>query len=160
MDILARTVDTITLLRRELDDSSDANNPSAEELRALFDRVRRIAVVGLSRDPAKAARRVPSYLAAKGYEVIPVNPKADRILGQQAYDTLDELPEPVDLVIVFRPSDQAGPFVTQAMAMPGRPAIWLQTGIRAPDEIAQARAAGVLAVQDLCAFRVHRALGE
>ena len=66
--------------------------------------------------------------------------------------------QPVDLVIVFRPSDQAGRFVTEAAARPERPAIWLQTGIRADEEIAAARADGLLAVQDLCSFRVHLAL--
>lgn len=151
-------VDTLTEVRRELADSTDPENPSAEELRGLFSRVRTIAVVGLSRSPEKPARRVPSYLAAKGYDVIPVNPNADRILGKTAYDRLADVPEPVDLVIVFRPSDQAGPFVEEAVARPDQPAIWLQSGIRADDEIDAARAAGRVAVQDLCAFRVHRAL--
>lgn len=150
--------DTLTEVRRELAESTDPENPSAEELRGLFNRVRRIAVVGLSRFPEKPARRVPSYLAAKGYEVIPVNPNADRILGKSAYEVLADVPEPVDLVIVFRPSDQAGRFVEEAIARPDQPAIWLQSGIRADAEIGAARAAGRLAVQDLCAFRVHRAL--
>jgi predicted CoA-binding protein len=152
--------DTLTEVRRELTESTDPENPSAEELRRLFSRIRRIAVIGLSRFPEKPARRVPSYLAAKGYEVIPVNPNADRILGKAAYGVLADVPEPVDLVIVFRPSDEAGRFVEEAVARPDQPAIWLQSGIRADDEIAAARAAGRLAVQDLCAFRVHRALSR
>lgn len=151
-------MDTLSLVRFELRESSDPDNPSAEELRELFERVRHIAVIGLSRSPAKAARRVPSYLAAKGYDVIPVNPFAERILGRQAYEQLSDVLEPVDLVIVFRPSEQAGPFVELAAAREERPAIWLQSGIRSDPEIAAARAAGILAVQDMCAFRVHRAL--
>lgn len=145
-------------LERMLASSSDPDNPSAEELLVLFRSVRHIAVVGLSRDPLKSARRVPSYLATKGYDVIPVNPNADRILGRQAYDTLGEVPDGVDLVMIFRPSDQAGPFVEAAAARPERPAIWLQSGILAAEEISAARADGLTAVQDLCAFRVHRAL--
>lgn len=156
--ITSRTVDTLTAVRRELAESSDPDNPTAEELERLLARARRIAVVGLSRHPEKPARRVPSYLAAKGYDVIPVNPNAERILGKKAYDDLSEVPEPIDMVIVFRPTHLAGPFVAQAAARPDRPAIWLQTGIRADEEIAAARAAGLTAVQDLCAFRVHRAL--
>lgn len=156
--VTSPTVDTLTAVRRELAESADPGNPSAEQLRELFSRVRRIAVVGLSRHPEKAARRVPSYLAAKGYDVIPVNPNAERILGKASYDELSQVPEPVDLVIVFRPSHLAGPFVAEAAARPDRPAIWLQSGIRADEEIAAARAAGLTAVQDLCAFRVHRAL--
>ena len=66
--------------------STDEHNPSAEELKALLERVERIGVIGLSRFPEKAARRVPSYLAAKGYEIVPINPNADRILGKDVYD--------------------------------------------------------------------------
>ncbi len=115
-------------------------------------------MIGLSRSPAKAARRVPSYLAAKGYDVIPVNPHAERILGRDAFVRLTDVPEAVDLVVVFRPSETAGSFVEEAVAREERPAIWLQTGIVADAEVAAARARGVLAVQDLCTFRIHRAL--
>jgi hypothetical protein len=145
-------------VKRELQESTDPDNPSAEVLRALFERIQRIAVIGLSRSAEKAARRVPSYLAAKGYDVIPVNPNADRILGKQAYPTLSAVQDPVDLVVIFRPSDQAGPFVAEAAARPERPAIWLQQGIRADPEIRAAREAGLIAVQDMCSYRVHRAL--
>lgn len=141
-----------------LDESSDPDNPGADELRSLFQDVEHIAVIGLSRRPEKPARRVPSYLAAKGYDVIPVNPYATRILGRPAYDTLTDVPDQVDLVIIFRPSDKAGPFVEEAAARPERPAIWLQTGISAPEEVARARTDGLTVIQDLCAFRVHRAL--
>lgn len=134
------------------------DNPPAEELQSLFERIRRIAVVGLSRYPEKPARRVPSYLAAKGYEVVPVNPHADRIFGKQAFDRLGDVPGTVDMVIVFRPSDEAGKFVQEALARTEHPAIWLQKGIRADPEIADARGGGVTAVQDLCAFEVHRAI--
>lgn len=151
-------MDTLTDVKRELQESTDPDNPSAEVLRALFERVQRIAVIGLSRSIEKAARRVPSYLAAKGYDVIPVNPNADRILGKQAYPTLSAVLDPVDLVVIFRPSDQAGPFVAEAAARPERPAIWLQQGIRADPEIRAAREAGLIAVQDMCSYRVHRAL--
>lgn len=151
-------MDTLTEVRRELAESSDPDNPSAEELRDLFSRIQRIAVIGLSRYPEKAARRVPSFLAAKGYEVIPVNPHAERILGKTAYDRVSDVPEPVDMVIIFRPSHVAGAFVTEAAARPDRPAIWLQSGIRADEEAAAARAAGLTVVQDMCTFRVYRAL--
>jgi predicted CoA-binding protein len=151
-------MDHLDRLRGLLADSTDPFNPSAERIEALFLRLHRLAVVGLSRDPAKAARRVPSYLAAKGYEVIPVNPYAERILGRPARATLDEVEVPVDVVIVFRPSEDAGAFVVQAAARPEEPAIWLQEGIRADAEAAAAREAGRLVVQDLCTYKVHRAL--
>jgi uncharacterized protein len=150
--------DSLTELRHLLADSSDPQNPTAEELRDLFDAVRRIAVVGLSRFPEKAARRVPSYLAAKGYDIVPINPNAERILGKPAYDTLRDVPGQLDMVVIFRPSAEAGAHVREAAGRPERPAIWLQEGIRADEEVAAARADGITAVQDLCTFKVHRAL--
>lgn len=156
--ISSPAVDRITELRRLLDSSSDENNPSAEELVELLHDVRHIAVVGLSRHLEKAARRVPSYLAAKGYDVIPVNPNAERLLGRASHASLDDVTDPVDLVLIFRPSAQAGAFVRDALARPEEPAIWLQSGIRADEEARAARAAGRTVVQDLCIFRVHRVL--
>lgn len=158
--ISSAPVNGLTELRRLLEASSDERNPSAEELEQLMRDVQRIAVVGLSRDLEKPARRVPSYLAAKGYDVVPVNPNADRLLGETSYPVLSDVPEPVDLVLIFRPSEVAGAFVEEAMRRPEEPVIWLQTGIRAEPEVEAARAAGRTVVQDLCIFRVHRVLIE
>jgi predicted CoA-binding protein len=151
-------MDDLQELRMVLAASADEANPGAEELRDLLERVQRIGVVGLSRFPEKAARRVPSYLAAKGYEVVPINPNADRILGKEVFDSLSDVPGDLDMVLVFRPSDEAPRHVRDALDRPEKPAIWLQEGIFAPAEIEAAREAGVTAVQDLCAFKVHRAL--
>jgi len=151
-------MDDLQEVSRLLAASSDDGNPSPEELHELLERAERIAVIGLSRSPEKAARRVPSYLGAKGYDVIPVNPNAERILGQDVYARLSDVPGEVDLVLVFRPSDEAGRHVEEATQRPERPAIWLQEGIVADAEIAAARADGITAIQDLCVFRVHRAL--
>lgn len=146
------------MIRHLLDDSADPENPPPERLVQMFEDVERIAVVGLSRDPAKAARRVPSYLAAKGYEVVPVNPHADRLLGRPAADSLDDVVEPVDMVVIFRPSSEAASHLRAAAARPERPVIWLQEGILAPTEAAEARAQGLTVVQDMCTYKVHRAL--
>ncbi|MFQ5536107.1 MAG: CoA-binding protein [Gemmatimonadota bacterium] len=151
-------MDDLDALRHLLAESTDPDNPPAEEIRRLFETMKRIAVVGLSRDPANSARRVPAYLAAKGYEVVGVNPSLERAFGKPAVASLDEVEPPVDMVIIFRPSAEAGSFVKQALGRPDAPAIWLQQGIRADAEVAQAREEGRLAVQDLCAFKVHRAL--
>ena len=141
-----------------LQESSDPHNPGAEEIHRLFERLHRVAVVGISRDPTKAARRVPSYLAAKGYEIVPVNPHAERILGRLAHPTLADVPEPVEMVVVFRPSAEAGQVIEAAMSRPEQPVIWLQEGIRADTEAERARSRGVLVVQDLCTYKVHRAI--
>ena len=140
-----------------LGESSDPDNPAAAELLEIMRSVETIAVVGMSRDPAKEARRVPSYLAAKGYDVRPVNPYATRILGRPARGTLAEVTEPVDMVVVFRPSAEAGSHLAEAAARPERPVVWLQQGIRADEEAAEARARGIRVVQDMCTFEAHRA---
>lgn len=155
---IVATMDELAVVRDLLRSSSDPENPSAEELQELFGRVQRIAVIGLSRFPEKPARRVPSYLAAKGYEIVPINPNAERILGRRAYPTLADVPGELDMVVIFRPSAEAGAFVRQAAARPERPSIWLQQGIRADAEVAAARSEGITAVQDLCTYQVHRAL--
>jgi uncharacterized protein len=151
-------VSELSHLNRLLRDSADRNNPPPEIIREILVRSRVIAVVGLSRDPTKAARRVPSYLATKGYDVIPVNPFADRILGRPAVPSLADVAETVDLVLVFRPPEQAEAVVDSAAARPERPVIWLQEGITAPAAAARARAGGRTVIQDLCIFKAHRAL--
>lgn len=145
-------------LQRVLEQSSDPRNPGAEEIRRIVTSVRRIAVIGISRDPVKAARRVPSYMAANGYEIIPVNPHATRILGKRVHASLDEVTEPVDMVVIFRPSEEAGPFLRAAAGRPERPVVWLQEGIRTDEAAREARAEGVTVVQDLCFYKVHRSL--
>lgn len=145
-------------LSRLLAESGDPRNPGARELQEILERVRTIAVVGISRDPTKAARRVPSYLAAKGYGIIPVNPHAERILGRPAHPSLGHVEEAVDLVLVFRPPSEAGSVLAEAAGRLERPAIWLQEGIQAPIEAARARERGLTVVQDLCIFKIHRAL--
>lgn len=139
--------------------SSDPENPSPEGLREILATARKIAVVGMSRHPAKPARRVPSYMATKGYDVIPVNPFAERILGKPAHKSLSEVTEPVDIVLVFRPPSEAGTVVDAAAKRSERPVIWLQEGIRADEAANRARAAGLTVVQDLCIYKTHRESG-
>lgn len=103
---------------------------------------------------------MPSYLAANGIELVPVNPNADRLLGREAVDHLDQVTRSVDLVLVFRPSEEAGEVIRDALKRPEEPAIWLQQGIRSDEEASRAREAGRIVIQDLCLFRVHRSLDE
>jgi hypothetical protein len=147
-------------LQAVLDASSDPDNPDADTVHRIVRETLSIAVVGMSRNPAKAARRVPSYLAAKGAEIIPVNPSADRILGREARPSLAEVTAPVDMVLIFRPAAEAGAVAREAAARPEGSYIWLQEGIRADDVAAELRAAGHSVVQDLCLFKVHAALGD
>jgi uncharacterized protein len=147
-------------IARLLSESGDRQNPSPEDLRDLVRGISSAAVVGLSRDTRKPARRVPSYMAAHGIELFPVNPNADRILGRVSVGHLDEVTRPVDLVLVFRPPGEAGEVIRAAMKRPEGPVIWLQQDIRNDEAAARARQAGRTVIQDLCFFRVHRSLEE
>jgi predicted CoA-binding protein len=113
-----------------------------------------VAVVGCSTTPGKAAHDVPKYLAEHGYDVIPVNPYADEILGRTAYDSLADVTEEVDLVDVFRPSEEVPGVVDGVLARHEErgdvQALWLQLDIVHDEAAARAEAAGIGVVQDRC----------
>ncbi len=153
---MAHVFDIQTLL----DESGDRNNPGSEAMKQLMESVHTIAVVGISRNPEKPARQVPAYLAAKGYNIVPVNPFVHQILGKEAMDSLEEVSEPVDMVLIFRPSEEAAVVAESAMIREERPAIWLQKEIRADEVAARARKMGLTVVQDLCAYEIHKALTD
>ena len=110
---------------------------------------RTIAVVGASRDRFKTAHSVPQQIQRHGWRIVPVNPFATEIFGERAYPTLADVPFPVDLVNVFRPSADATQVVKDALAI-GAPAVWLQQGIVSPEGRALAEVAGVDYVEDSC----------
>jgi uncharacterized protein len=115
-----------------------------------------IAVVGLSRDPGKPAHSVPKAMQAAGFRVVPVNPIADELLGERVYRTLADIPGPVELVLVFRPAEEAVAVAHQAVAIKAK-ALWLQLGIESDEARRIAQAAGLLYVEDRC-IGVERAL--
>ena len=115
----------------------------------LLARSQAIAVVGMSTHPEKEAHSVPVQLIRDGWTVIPVHPSAESIAGQKAYRRLADVPLPVDLVNVFRPSDQAAAVVLAAIEICA-PAVWLQQGIVSPEGRAAALAAGLEYVEDQC----------
>jgi uncharacterized protein len=108
-----------------------------------------IAVVGCSRDPGKAAHAIPRNLQALGFRIIPVHPEAQQILGEQVYPRLEDVPEPVDLVDVFRPPRDCPDVARSAVAI-GAPALWLQLGISSPEARQIAEKAGLDYVEDRC----------
>jgi len=108
-----------------------------------------IAIVGASRNEEKVAHTVPRQMLRHGWRVIPVNPYADQIWGEQAYPILAEVPEHVDLVNVFRPSEQATDVVRQAIDI-GASAVWLQQGIVSPEGRRLAEQAGIDYIEDCC----------
>ncbi|MFD2417500.1 CoA-binding protein [Amycolatopsis pigmentata] len=115
-----------------------------------------IAVVGLSRDPRKAAHSVPATLRAAGFRIIPVHPSADELLGEKVYRSLEDIPEPVDLVDVFRPAAEAPGIARQAVAI-GAKTLWLQQGIVSREARRIAEDGGLTYIEDRC-IAVVRAL--
>ncbi|SCF49253.1 hypothetical protein GA0070216_13325 [Micromonospora matsumotoense] len=117
-----------------------------------------IAVVGASRDPGKAAHRVPAHMQRYGWRIIPVNPTVDELFGERAYASLADIPHPVDLVDVFRPARDAVEVVRQAAAI-GAPAVWLQLGIVSAEARRIAEEAGMDYVEDRCLIIERAAAG-
>ena len=114
-----------------------------------------ITVVGASRDPGKAAHAIPAQMQRHGWRIIPVNPYAHELFGEKAYPTLADVPEPVGLVDIFRPSADAADVVRQAIAARAT-AVWLQLGIVSAEARALAEAAGIAYVENRC-LAVERA---
>ena len=117
-----------------------------------------ITVVGASRAAIKAAHSVPAHMQRHGWRIVPVNPYAEQILGEQVYRRIGDVPEQVGLVDVFRPPQQAPDIARQAVAA-GATALWLQLGIASAEARAIAEAAGLLYVEDRCLIIEQRRLG-
>ncbi len=114
-----------------------------------------IAVVGFSSKTHKAGYYVPEYLQKQGYKIIPVNPFMNIGLGEKAYRTLTDIPDPVDLVLIFQRSENVPPFVDEAIAI-GAKAVWMQLGIAHDGAASKATAAGLAVVQNACMLVEHR----
>jgi predicted CoA-binding protein len=129
------------------------------ELRELLRRVKSIAVVGIKAGEADDAFRVPRYLQARGYRIVPVNPKLASVLGERALASLAELRGGVDLVNVFRAPQHVPALSDEILALSPRPlAVWLQLGIAHAEAAARLEAAGVAVVQDRCLMVEHERL--
>jgi predicted CoA-binding protein len=128
-----------------------------KELKATLGRYKRIAVVGMSKDPEKDAQRIPLYLKNVGYEIIPVNPSATEIAGMKAYKSLSEIPFDFDIVQIFRPSEAVPPIVDEALKTKAK-VIWMQLGISNAEAAEKASMAGKIVIQDRCMMVEHRRL--
>ncbi len=106
-----------------------------------------IAVVGLSGDPDRISFRVTRYMQEQGYRIIPVNPMVQEVLGEKSYPDLKSVPEPIDMVNIFRRSELVPPVVDQAIEV-GVKYIWMQDGVINPDSAAKAEAAGIPVIMD------------
>lgn len=127
----------------------------AHTIQKILDNCRTIAVVGLSSDRSRAGYYVPAYLQRQGYRIIPVNPELTEGLGEKAYPDLSSVPDPVDLVLLFRRSEAVPPFVEGAIEI-GAQAVWMQSGIVNEAAAARAQEAGLDVVMDACMMVEHR----
>ena len=141
-------------------------NPDDATLHALLDRVKTIAVVGLSPQPARPSYRVAQAMQRYGYRIVPVRPLVDEVLGEKAYARLADIPFAVDLVDVFRAAEHVPAIVEQCLALhsmqrpfstvhPSPGALWIQEGIVHEAAAQQAQAAGMTVVMDRCLFKEY-----
>lgn len=127
-------------------------NPSLEEIRALLGNIKHIAVVGLSPKTNRPSHQVASALQQFGYHIIPVRPAVAEVLGETAYASLLEVPEPIDLVDVFRAPDKITPIIDACIER-RVPAIWLQDGVINEPQARRAQQAGITVIMDRCIYR-------
>ncbi|HKX27046.1 MAG TPA: CoA-binding protein [Blastocatellia bacterium] len=125
-----------------------------EAIRRILADCHVIAVVGLSANPSRPSYGVARYLQQHGYRIIPVNPNETEVLGERSYPSLAEIPERVDLVDIFRRSEEAGAHVDEAIRL-GAQAVWLQEGVIDQAAAERALQAGLRVVMDRCILKEH-----
>jgi len=128
-----------------------------EELKQILLSTRTIASVGLSSNPEKESYAIVEYLQQQGYRILPVNPTASEILGEKTYPDLESIPEKIDVVQLFRKSEDVPPFVDSAIQI-GAKVVWMQVGIENEQAAKKARAAGLTVVMNACMRVTHRML--
>lgn len=128
------------------------NNPAT--IKKILEETQTIAVVGLSSDPLRPSFDVSHYMQSQGYRIIPVNPNETEVLGEKAYAKLEDVPEKIDLVNIFRRSSEAGQFVDQAIQL-GIKAVWMQDGVIDGEAAKRGEEAGLDVVMNDCILRQH-----
>jgi uncharacterized protein len=142
------------------------NRLSQDQITDLLKKPKTIAVVGLSKEPEKDSYKVSAYMQQQGFRIIPVNPFADMVLGEKSYKSLLDIPletqKTIDIVDIFRRSEDVPPIVEQAIQLKakfGKPsAVWMQLGIVNEQAAEEARKAGLIVVMDKCLMIEHHRL--
>ncbi len=134
----------------EQDDYSD------EQIRDILS-LKKVVVIGMSKHSSKAAHYVPKFLSDNGYDITSVNPTAEEILGKKCYDSVSEIDEEIEIVDIFRPSDQVLAFVQEAIKKKPK-VIWLQEGIHNSEAEELARKEGIKVVYNRCMLAEHKRL--
>jgi uncharacterized protein len=133
----------------------DGAPASADVILELLKRYKTIAVVGLSSNPMRPSFGVTEYMQDAGYRVIPVNPNEREVLGEKSYARLEDVPEKVDIVNIFRRAEDVPPVVESAIRI-GAKVVWMQQGIENEEAAEKARAAGLVVIEDACILVEHR----
>lgn len=131
--------------------------PTDDELRAIYADTKTIAVVGASSDKDKPAHSIPRYLQKAGFRIIPVSPKGGELFDEPVRASLKDIDEPVDVVDVFRPADEAPGIAREAIEI-GAKVLWLQAGVSSDEASEIATAAGLTVVMDMCMGQTHERL--
>ena len=136
--------------------SAERNPPSAtgDPIAEILKSSQTIAVVGLSNRKFRPSYGVAEYLKSAGYRIIPVNPNETEILGEKCYARLEDIPEKVDIVDVFRRSEFVPEIIESAIGIGAR-AVWMQEGVVSPEAAEKARRAGLFVAMDLCMLKEH-----
>ena len=129
---------------------------SDEEILEIL-KMKKVAVVGMSKNPDKAAHYVPKYLHENGYDITPVHPNAKNIMEKKCYDKITDVPDEIDIVDVFRPSEQVLPIIKEAIKKKPK-VIWLQEGIHNKEAEQLARDVGIDVVYNRCMLAEHSRL--
>lgn len=131
-----------------------------QEKKQLLDHAKTIAVVGLSDDPNRPSNRIARYLQNAGFKVIPVNPSLEKVLGEKSYPDLKSVPVPIDIVDIFRRSEEVHKIVNEAREL-NIPAVWIQVGIECSDDtIEMAKTNNMKLIRDCCIMVEHRRLAN
>jgi uncharacterized protein len=133
----------------------DGAAPSADPIFDILTRYKTIAVVGLSSNPSRPSYGVTEYMQSAGYHIIPVNPNETDVLGEPSYATLDEVPQKIEIVDIFRRPEEVPPVVDAAIKT-GAKVIWMQLGVANQAAAEKARAAGITVVMDACLLIEHK----
>jgi hypothetical protein len=133
------------------------SNPTDDELRTILVEAKTIAMVGASSNPDRTSHGIMKQLLDAGYHVIPVNPKETEVLGQKAYASLAAIPDKVEIVDVFRRSEDTPGIADEAIAI-GAKVLWLQLGVSSEDAATRAKAGGLKVIMDKCIGATHRHL--
>jgi len=130
-------------------------NAAADPILEILKKYKTIAVVGLSSNPARPSYEVAEYMQRVGYKLIPVNPNEKEVLGEKSYARLEDVPEKIEIVDIFRRAEDVPPVVESAITV-GAKVVWMQLGIENAEAAERARAAGLIVVEDACIFVEHR----